>query len=42
MSGRALHSVRFLALGSHGRTVVLLQSADKAQASPDFYLVSVM
>ena len=42
MSGRALHSVRFLALDSHGRTVVLLQSADKAQASPDFYLVSVM
>ena len=42
-SGRALHFVHFLAQDSHVRTVVLLQSADKAQASPDFfYLVSVM
>ena len=41
-SGHALHFVRFLALDSDVRTVVLLQSADKAQVSPDFYLVSVM
>lgn len=32
----------FLGPGLPVRTVVLLQSADKAQASPDFYLVSVM
>lgn len=42
-SGRALHFVHFLAQDSHVRPVVLFQSADKAQVSPDFfYLVSVV